>query len=227
MTTLVRAMLLAYLLPSGVLLHQMAVRRSELLPERYEVSGTVTLVGDEARRAAAGLGMQPQDPLAIPAKLSFSSGKCIVQVNGGQKVVATNLGGQVTVDPAASAQSADFAGWIARLGCFPFLFRGEGAASAFEGFLRKAGGDLDDVALSLEGGEVAYVLGGGEEGSGKVGLVIQKRGMVPQRVWETEGTTRVEVVFKEYRSVFHEGGFPTVLELRSGGQPVARFVAAQ
>ena len=231
MITLAKALLVSYLLPSGVLLHQMAVRRSDLLPERYDVSGTLTLVGDEARRAAAGLGLPAQDTLSLPTTLSFSAGRCTVQISGqalgGQRVVATNVGGQVTIDPPSSAQAVQSAGWLARLGCFPFLYRGEGAESGFESFLRKAGGDLDEAALALEGEQVAYVIGAGEAGTGKVGLVIQKRGLLPLKVWETEGSTQVEVLFRGYRAVFHQGGFPTVVELRSGGQPVARFVAAQ
>ena len=227
MTALAKLLLLTYVLPSGVLLRQMSVQRSGLLPDHYDVSGTVTLTGDEAKRAASGLGMSPQDPLLLPARFSFSPGKCALQISGAQRVTATNSGGQMVFDPPASAQTAEFAGWLARLGCFPFLYRGEGSEAAFESFLRKAGGDLDEAALTLEGGEVSYVLGAGEDGAGKVGLVVQKRGMVPLRVWETEGSTRVEVLFRDYRSMFHSAGFPTVLELRSGSQTVARFVAAQ
>lgn len=71
------------------------------------------------------------------------------------------------------------------------------------------------------------MLGAGEDGAGKTGLVIQKHRQLPLRFWETEGNARIDVRFLGYRSVFREGGFPTVLELRTGGQPTARFVAAQ
>jgi hypothetical protein len=225
MTVLLQALLIAYVLPSGVLLRQMAVHHSDLLPERYDIAGSLTLTGDEAKRGAQVLGLSPADPLVVSTKLAFTPGKCTVEISGAQHVTATNTAGSVTFDPPAAAGNAEFAGWLARLGCMPFLFRGESSAGDYEAFFKKAGGTLDDSALSLEGSEVAYIIGAGETGTGKLGLVVQKRDRTPLRSWETSGGVKVEARFQDYRPVFRGGGFPTVIELRSGEQLVARFTA--
>ncbi len=225
MTAIAKLLLIAYVLPSGVLLRQMASRHGELLPERYDIAGTLTLTGDAARRAALALGLGAADPLVVPARFGFTSGKCTVELSGATRLAATNAAGQVTFEPPQSASSAELAGWLARLGCLPFLFRGEGAAGAYETLFRKAGATLDESALSLEGSEVAYVIGAGESGAGKLGLVVQKRDLTPLRSWETAAGLRVEARFQDYRPVFRGGGFPTVIELRSADQLVARFTA--
>jgi hypothetical protein len=223
--TIARQLALSYLLPSGILFHQLAVQQSEQLPASFEVAGTVNLTGDEAHRAAAALGLQPADPLAIPMKLGFSSGRCNLQIvgsggpGGAHSISIVNDRGQV------SGGDPGWAAWMARLGCLPFLFRGESGSSA-EVALRKAGGIAEEAALTFEDGSVAYVLGAGEAGTGKTGLVVKKRGLLPLRAWEEEGGSRVEVAFLNYREVFHRGGFPTAIELRSNGLLIARFAAA-
>jgi hypothetical protein len=105
----------------------------------------------------------------------------------------------------------------------PFLFRGVQGGDALESSLRKAGGNFEDTALSLENGAVSYVLGAGETGTGRVGLMISKPDLVPLRAWDNEGGTRNEVTFGGYREVFHNGGAPTFLELRANGALIARF----
>ena len=214
---------LGYLLPSSILLRQMTVQRSEQLPTAFEVAGTLTLTGEAARKGASALGQSPQDPLVVPARLSFAQGKCtLVAVRdpaGGQRLLAANDRG-ATAPADASAPA-----WLVRLGCLPFLFRGEGGAASLEAVMRKAGARFEDAALTLENGELAYVLGAGEDGVGKTGLVVQKHGLQPLRVWEDEGGARVAVIFRAYRQVFRDGGFPTILELRAGGATLASFVA--
>ncbi len=208
---------LAYLLPSGVLLHQMAVRQSEELPPSFDLHGTVTLSGDEARRSAAELGLEQKDPLAISATLDFSPGKCSLQVQGPRPLTVVNERGQVAAAPLSWATQ------LARLGCLPFLFRGEQGGDSLEAALRKAGANFEDSALSREDGAVAYVVGAGEGGSGRAGLVISKRDLIPLRAWDQESGSRNEVAFGGYREVFHRGGVPTLLELRVNGALVARF----
>ena len=212
--------LLAYVLPSGVLLHQMAVERSAQLPASFEVTGTLTLTGEEGRKLAASLGLPATDePQPVPAELGFGPGRCTLTVRAPQRAAITNDRGALS--PVGSGPAV----WLVRLGCLPFLFRGEGGEAAFETLLRKSGGRFEDPGLTLAEGEVAYVLGAGEDGSGKVGLVVKKRGLQPLRTWEDESGIRVSVDFRGYRQIFREGGFPTVIELRTGGALVATFVA--
>lgn len=216
---------LAYVLPSAVILHQMAAQRSAQLPSHLEIQGTLSTTGDTARQLATALGLPAQDKLSVAAHLSIAPGRCALELRGAQKLTATNDHGQVTFDPPGAAQASSVAGWLARLGCLPFLFHGEGGENDLEAAMRKAGGQFDETALTLESGDAAYVLGAGEDGRGKTGLVLQKRGLLPLRDWEGEGGSRVEVLFRDYRPVFHEGGFPTALVLRLGSTPVARFTA--
>jgi hypothetical protein len=215
----VRQLALAYLLPSSVLLHQLAVEQSEELSPSFDVTGTVTLTGDEARRSAAELGLEVKDPLAIAARLEFGPGRCSLQLLGPRPVTIVDERGLV------ATAALPWAAQLTRLGCLPFLFRGEQGGDALEATLRKAGASFEETALSLEEGEVSYVLGASEAGTGSTGLVVRKRDLVPLRAWEQEGGTRIEVAFGGYRQVFHQGGFPTFLELRANGAPVARFAS--
>jgi hypothetical protein len=215
----VRRLALAYLLPSGVLLHQIAVGQSEELPPSFGVTGTVTLTGAEARQSAAELGLEVKDPLAVAARLELAPGRCSLQLQGPRPVTVVDERGQV------AATTLPWVAQLTRLGCLPFLFRGEQGGDALEATLRKAGASFEETALSLEAGEVSYVLGAGEAGTGSTGLVVRKRDLVPLRAWGQEGGARVEVSFGGYRQVFHQGGFPTFLELRANGSPVARFTS--
>ncbi len=214
-----RRLALAYLLPSGVLLHQIAVEQSDELSPSFDVTGTVTLMGDEARRSAAELGLEVKDPLAVAARLELGPGKCSLQLQGPRPMTVVDERGQV--GPGALPWAAQ----LTRLGCLPFLFRGEQGGDALEAALRKAGASFEETALTLEKGEVSYVLGAGEAGTGSTGLVVRKRDLVPLRAWAQEGGSRIEVVFSGYRQAFHQGGFPTTLELRANDALIARFTS--
>jgi hypothetical protein len=215
----VRRLTLAYLVPSGVLLHQIAIEQSGKLPPTFAVSGTVALTGSEARQSAAELGLEVKDPLTVAARLELSPGRCSLELQGPRPMTVVDERGQVAATPLL------WAARLTRLGCLPFLFRGEQGGDALEAALRKAGASFEETALSLEEGQLSYVLGAGEAGSGSTGLVVTKRDLVPLRTWEQAGAARVEVAFGGYREVFHQGGFPTFLELRVGGAPVARFTS--
>jgi hypothetical protein len=217
--TLAKGLGLAYLLPSSILLHQMAVRQSEELPPTFAVSGSVTLAGDAARGSAAELGLEAHDPLTVAVEFEFSPGSCRLRVQGSRPVSLIDDHGQV------GAATLPWAAQIVRLGCLPFLFRGEQGGDSLEATLRRAGGNFEEAALTLEHGAVSYVVGAGEGGSGPAGLQIKKRDLVPLRIWQQEGGARIEVAFDGYREVFLQGGFPTVLQLRVNGAPIARFSA--
>lgn len=219
LAALATRLVLAYLLPGGILLHQMAVRQSEELTPSFAVTGTVILTGEEARKTAAALGVEVREPLALAAKLDFAPGRCTLNVQGPRPVSVLNERGQV------GGEALPWIANLARLGCLPFLFRGEQGSDSLEAALRKAGGNFDETALAFEDGEVSYVLGAGENGTGPTGLAVKKRDLVPSRVWEQHGGARTEVTFGGYRGIFHQGGFPTSLELRVNGIAVARFDA--
>src|SRR5580704_707333 len=110
----------------------MAVRQSEELPPTFAVSGAVTLAGDEARKSAAELGMQPSDPLTVAVKLDFSPGSCSLRVQGPRPISLADDHGQV------GTSTLPWVAQLARLGCLPFLFRGEQGGDSLEAGLRKA-----------------------------------------------------------------------------------------
>jgi len=214
-----RSLVLGYLLPGSILLHQMAIRQSEELPPDFTVAGAVGLAGDEARRTAAELGMDASDPIILQIKLDFGPARCTLRIAGPHPIAVVDDRGQVSGTPLAWAAA------FTRLVCLPFLFRGEQGGDPLENLLRKAGGNFEESALTLEDGVVCYLLGAGESGAGPAGLVIKKRELVPVRVWAQENAARYEVHFGDYREAFRQGGFPTRIELRANGAPIARFSA--
>jgi hypothetical protein len=215
-----KSLALSYLLPSGILLHQMAIRQSEELPPSFEVSGRVVLTGDEARRSAAELGIEVLDSASLDVKLALSPDKCALQIQSPRPVTVVDDRGQV------SGGNLPWATQLVRLACLPFVFRGEQAGDRIEAALKAAGSNFEESALTFEEGAVSYVLGAGEAGTGPAGLVIKKRDLVPLRAWAQEGNARLEVSFRGYREAFHQGGFPTLIELRANGILVARFTVS-
>ena len=202
------ASLLAYLLPGPMILHQMAVRRSEVLPATFEVEGTLRLRDPASSTPAADLR----------AKLSFSQGRCRWQFEGDKPFAIVNDKGRI------DAAEPRWAVWLAKLGCEPFLSHGT-TGGVLEQDLRAGGDDFDAVALIRASGQIAYVLGAGENGSGRTGLVIGKRSLAPLRYFQEEKGIRVSCDFRRYEATFHSGGFPRQIDLESGDTLVASFVA--
>jgi hypothetical protein len=200
--------LLGYLLPGPMILHQMAVRRSELLPASFDVQGILRL-----RDPGGG---KPGEELR--AKLSFSPGRCRWQFEGEKPFEVVNDRGRI------EATEARWAVWLAKLGCEPFLGQ-SGTGGILESELRAAGDDFDAVALVRAFGEIAYVLGAGENGSGRTGLVIAKKSLVPLRFYMEEKGVRVSCDFKRYEATFRGGGFPRQIDLVAGDTVVASFVS--
>jgi hypothetical protein len=215
--SIARGLALAYLLPSGILLHQMSERQSQELPPSFTVAGNVFLAGDEARRTASELGLAVLDSLALDVKLDFSPDRCALEIHAPRPVTIVDDRGQVT------ASSLPWANQLVRLGCLPFLFRGEQGGDRLESIFRAAGASFEEAALTFEDGTVAYILGAGENGRGPAGLIVAKGALVPLRLWQQEGGARVEVSFRDYRSASHQGGFPTVIDLRVNEGLLARF----
>jgi hypothetical protein len=205
---LLSSLVLGYLLPGPMILHQMAVRRTELLPASFEVQGTVRL-----REAG---GAKPSEELR--AKLSFSPGRCRWQFEGEKPFEVVNDRGRI------EATEPRWAVWLAKLACEPFLGQ-PGSGGILEQDLRAGGDDFDAVALVRESGQIAYVLGAGENGNGKAGLVIAKRNLVPLRFYLEEKGVRVGSEFRRYEATFRGGGFPRQIDLVAGDTVVVSFAA--
>jgi hypothetical protein len=202
--------LLGYLLPGPMILRRAAERRSELLPSTFEVVGTLRL-----RDPGGGKSAGEQE---IRAKLSFSPGRCRWQFEGEKPFEVTNDRGRI--DPGEPR----WAIWLAKLGCEPFLSHGS-PTGILDQELRAGGDDIDEVALTRLFGEVAYVLGAGEAGAGKTGLVVAKRSLMPLRFWMDQQGVRVGCDFRRYEATFHAGGFPRQIDLAAGDTVVASFVS--
>jgi hypothetical protein len=202
------ALLSAYLLPGPMILRQMAVRRSEMLPASFEVQGTLRL------HEATGTGLAED----LRAKVSFSSGRCRWHFDGDKPLEIVNDRGKI------DGSEPRWAVWLAKLGCEPFL----GSASPggiLEQELRSGGDDFDAVALVRRSGEIAYVLGAGENGSGRTGLIVAKKGLVPLRFYMEEKGVRVGCDFRRYEATFRAGAFPRQIDLTAGDTVVASFVS--
>jgi len=205
---LVVALLLGYLLPGPMILHQMAVRHSERLPATFEVQGTLRLRDPSNAMPAEDLR----------AKLTFSPGRCRWQFLGDKPFEVVNDRGRI------DAAEPRWAVWLAKLGCEPFLTQ-SGPGGILEQELRAGGDDFDAVALVRAFGEIAYVLGAGENGSGRTGLLVAKKSLVPLRFFMEEKGVRVSCDFKRYEATFRAGGFPRQIDLVAGDTVVASFVS--
>jgi hypothetical protein len=208
----VASLLLGYLLPGPMILHQGAERRSELLPPNFDVQGVVHLrdPGDSAQK--------PVVDQELRVRLVFSAGRCTWQFEGAKPFEIVNDRGRI------DATEPRWAVWLAKLGCEPFFSRGA-QGGVLEQELRAGGDDFDEVALTRLFGEVAYVLGAGGNGAGKTGLVVSKRTLVPLRFWMEEHGVRVSCDFRRYDATFHSGGFPRQMDLVAGDTVVASFVS--
>ncbi len=208
----VAGLLLGYLLPGPMILHQMSERRSEQLPPTFEVQGTVRL------RDTSNAAQKPEGEQELRAKVTFSAGRCVWQFEGAKAFEVINDHGRV------AASEPRWAVWLAKLGCEPFLSRGT-SGGILEQELRAGGDDFDEVALVRLFGEIAYVLGAGGTGSGKTGLALGKRSLAPLRFWTEERGVRVSCDFRRYEATFHAGGFPRQIDLVAGDTVVATFLS--
>jgi hypothetical protein len=201
-----------YLLPGPMILRQMIERRSELIPPSFEIQGTVRL-RDASATSQRQLGEQE-----LRAKLVFGGGRCRWQFEGSKPFEIANDRGRVDLTEPR------WAAWLAKLACEPFLGRAA-PGSVIEQDLRAGGENFDEVALVRLFGEIAYVLGAGANGTGKNGLVVAKRGLVPLRFWMEEQGVRTSCDFRRYEATFHGGGFPRQIDLVAGDTLVASFVS--
>ncbi|MHB8416671.1 MAG: hypothetical protein ACYDCL_01255 [Myxococcales bacterium] len=225
---LLAAASIAFLLPGPVLLRQYAQRRSEAVPSRIELTGTLSLWGAEAR-AFAGKNALPlsqplsgetQDRLDLPARLTLEAGRCELALgeSGRSLGTLTNDRGQVGGDPAGSALAGAVA--LVRDGCAALLWRGTEAVAGLEGLLRAHGGDPEAVSLTRFDGRVAYAIGGA-----KAALVLSQDGLLPLRLLLRENGTAADVRFGEYAPVCFDGGFPAQIAVLQDGAPLATFRA--
>jgi hypothetical protein len=202
------SLLLGYLLPGPMLLHQMSVRRSELLPATFEVQGSLRVRDPSGSKLGEDLR----------AKVSFSPGRCRWQFEGEKPFEVVDDRGKI------DATEPRWAVWLAKLSCGPFLSHGA-PNSVLEQELRAGGDDFDAVALVRTFGEISYVIGAGESGRGRTGLVVGKKNLAPLRFFTEEKGVRVSCDFRRYEATFHAGGFPRQIDLVAGDAVVASFVS--
>ncbi len=219
---------LAFVLPASVLLRQYAQRRSEALPPNLEVSGTLSLWGDDVRafaqRAGLPLAGEAQDHLELSAGLSFGPRGCALQLASARPLgELVNDGKHIQGLAPASVTGLAGAVAFATYGCAPFLWRGAGGESGLAGFLQDHGGDPREVSLTRFDGRVAYAIGGPANGSGKAALVISQESLLPLRLLVRDtarDTALVDVHYGDYRPV-GTPGFPSEISVARDGAPLA------
>ncbi len=229
---LAAAAALGFILPGPVLLRQYAQHRSEAVPPRVSIAGTLSLWGGDARafagRAALPLAGDRQDRLDLPAQLEIDSGRCTLVLGGPERQLGQLVSerGRVTGGDPALASGLAGAQAFARDGCAPLAWRGSDAAAGLEGFLRAQGASADDASLTRFDGRVAYAIGGPASGSGKAAFVISRDGFLPLRLLVREGAALVDVRYAEYAPACFDGGFPARISVLQDDAPLATFAAA-
>lgn len=216
---------LAFVLPGSVLLRQYAQHRSEALPPNLEVSGSLSLWGDDVRafaqRAGLPLAGEAQDHLEVPARLTLSPQRCVLALGSAEHPLGQLVDDGTSLKGADPSQASGLAGAVALAtnGCEPFLWRGEGGESGLASFLQGHGGDPREVSLTRFDGRVAYAIGGPANGSGKAALVISQESLLPLRLLLRD-TALLDVRYGEYRPVGYPG-FPCEISVTRDGVPLA------
>jgi hypothetical protein len=225
MASLAAALALAFVLPGSVLLRQYAQRRSDALPPNVEVSGTLSLWGDDVRAFAQRTGLplagDREDRLDIPAHLTLNPQRCVLELGSTDKPLGKVVDDGGRLQGADPSQASGLAGVTALVGggCVPFLWRGAGGESGLTAFLQEHGGNPRDVSLTRFDGRVAYAIGGPADGGGKAAFVISQESLLPLRLLVRD-TSLTDVHYGAYRPVGYPG-FPGEISVIRDGAPLA------
>ena len=221
---------LAYVLPVSGILKRLAQRREELGLQSLEVRGTFAMSGDEARQAAAALGVPlPGSELLVQSLLTLKMpGRCRLELAPPDLPDADRPAAVVRSGQLSAARGLERVGPALSLlrGVCSLIGQRPGGPEPDRGYAReiaRLGVPLAHAALGRFNGQVAYVIGA-RPAEARPQLWVDKQGFQPLRVTFPTGDGLADVRLLDWGSPAGGDWFPRAVEVHRGGQLRARFL---